>query len=668
MSRFSLWCLLALLSFTSACRNSPVPAAPPPLPPAVEEDREADARRASGLDLEAIDSGVAPGDDLYAFACGAWLRTATLPPGRPSYGFYDQREEEREQELQALIESPAANDELATLVHSLFACGLDEAAITRAGLDPLAERLREIEAIDDGASFTRALAHLLLIGVTPFLEIHRPVYWELDGTNHLYLRQSSLGSADGYLHGEEVNEDSIAEHRTEVRALLARLGRAPEDATRLAERIVAIERRLAARAATPDELRLFRSSYHALSPHQLRRLKSGIDWELFFAELDVPNTERVVIGRPEYFREIGRILEEEDGETIRTYLAWALLHETDRFLSVGSDDRAHAVAKLVAREMPRAIGTLYLREHFPETTRRRVTDLIANVRAAFDRRLRVNPWLHEDTKCRALVKLSRLQVLIGGPPPPPGYGDLVLSPDRFVENVFAVRERRWRGHLARIGETLDDPQWTVEATEANAWSQISRNSILLPAADINDFLRGDVDDAFLYGTLAATVAHEIIHGFDRQGRLYDEQGRRRDWWRDQDEAAIARMSAGLVAHYSGLSVEGRPVDGERTLDENLADVSGLRIAYDAWRLRLGDREPTVKDGFPGPQRFFLAHAQRWRELLSPEALRSRLAGWHSPPGIRANAPAALCPAFYEAFPRASEGTRNVIPEERILLW
>jgi predicted metalloendopeptidase len=655
----------------------------------VSEEGLPDAGRLSGIDLSLLDPSVSPGDDFYWFANGTWLRTATLPPGADQYGYWDIADERLEGDLLNLMQPGpgAAADHLAEFVRALFASGLDSAAIDAAGISALAPELAAIEGVQDRDGLARVLARLQLIGVTPFFKIHRPVYWELDGTNYLYLRQTALGLADGDILGKGAGDDVVRAYRAFMTLTLERLGTDPGAASSLAGRIIALERRLAEHAMPAPELRDFKRNYNLLTPRKLRKLAPGLDWDGFFAALGVERPRKLVVGQPAYFREIGRIVKPPDWELLRAYLKWALLLECSPCLSAEFRDagdafrddvrgapgparsRARTVASIVNREAPDAVGSLYLREYLPESSRERVLAIIANLKAAFGRRIENNPWLSDRVKGRALDKLDGLRIKLGGPAQGPSCHGVDPAQGVFVRNIFEVRAYRMREHLRRIGRPLDPDEWTVRAQSTNAWYEPSRNAIVLPAGSINVLFRFDADDAYNYGTFGTRVAHEMTHGFDQQGRLHDRSGKRRNWWSRKDAAEFDRRADDLVRFYSALTAsDGAHPDGRKTLGENIADAGGLCIAYDAYILSLNGADPPARDGFSGRQRFFLAYAQIWREVFTADGLRTRMAGWHAPPRFRTNGPLSHFSGFYEAFPEAASGRMAIAPEERIVIW
>ena len=680
--------VLAAALLGVGCSSSPKTVS---LPEAtLSDDVLAAFRRPSGVDLSLIDHSVLPGDDFYGFANGSWLAATSIPDEHDSYGFFTIADENLKRDLLSLMRSTECEpgtEHLSEVVKTLFSSGMDQAAIDAIGLSSLSPELDMIDSVRSLEDLPPVLAHLQLVGVTPFFQIHRPAYWELLGTNHLYLRQTSLGITDGDVLDRGAGERIVRHYREFMIEAFERLGETSPAATSLAERVVVMEQRLAELAMSASELRDFKRNYNLYSSRKLKKLIPGFDWTAFFAAMGVQKLNKVVVGQPEYFREVGGIIGQRDWELVRAYLKWALLLECAPFLSADfalsyeefraavrgtpspTKSRDLVVVAVVNREAPDAVGTLYLQEFFPERTRVKVSAIFNNLKVAFGRRLQRSTWLSETTKRAALRKLIAMRLQMGGPEQTPSYDHVELAEGQFLRNVLRVRECRMRGFLGRIGEPLDPDDWDVSAQSASGWYRPYRNVVLLPAGSINELLCPEIDDAYNYGVFGTRVAHEMTHGFDRQGRLHDHDGKRKNWWSRSDVRAFRDKARRLADHYGAFTVlDGEHVDGERTLDENIADLGGLCIAFDAYLLSLGDVEPPVLDGFSGRQRFFLAYAQKWREVLSDFAMRFRLKGWHAPPRFRTNGPVYHAPGFYEAFPEAASGRSSLCPDERIAIW
>lgn len=631
-----------------------------------------------------------PGDDFYRFANGSWLKSASIPAGRSHYGFFTMTDERLDQDLLTLMQptnTPATADHVGRVVHALFASGLDQEATDSIGLEALAPELRLIDSIETMVDVPPVLAHLHRIGVAAFFKIHRPLYWELAGTNYLYLRQRPLGPADNTIVGETPDESNMRDYRDFVTHIFEHLCEDPTLAAARADQVIGIERQLAAQAMSADELRDFKANYNLLNHRELRKLLPGFDWKAFFSHLGAGEVSKVLVGQPAYFTEIGRVLVRGEWPVIRAYLKWVLVLEYAPHLSsdfersyrtftaamTGSSapvrTRAAVMVDIVNRDLPEAMGALYLRRFFPDSTRIRVVRMFENLKRAFADRIRSHPWLTSRTRNRACKKLEAMRLRLGGPPMKLSHSELRLEDRAFVRNLMHVREYRMRDHLSRVGQPIDRSEWTVTAQSTNAWYQTSRNEIVLPAGGINELFRAKADAAFNYGVLGSRIAHEMTHGFDQQGRLYDDRGRRKNWWSNKDVELFKNAAQKLVEYYSEFAVsDGTRVNGQRTLGENIADLGGLSISFDAYLLSLDGADAPVIDGFTGRQRFFLAYAQKWRELLSEKAMQRRLAGWHAPPRFRTNGPVYQHSGFYESFPEAESGCMSVREDGRITIW
>jgi len=442
-----------------SCRG--VPAIPDPPLPVIESDRSIDDSRGGGIELSWMDPEVSPGDDFYTYACGGWISNSEIPEGMFSYGGFDVSMEKIDQDLLSLLQmDPDSSDSLACLARTLFRSGINLDAVEVLDLEPLVYELVLIDEIEDFESLSRALAHLQLIGVTPFFRIHKPIYWEVLDKNYLYLRQTTLGVADCFVLNREVDEENIEIQREYVSELLFELGYGSARADELADGIISLEQRLSSFAMTEWEMRDFRENYNPLSPDDLEDLTGQIIWDEIFAGLNIQRPSKIIVGQLDYFEEAGRILEEADWDLLRAYCHWALLSEfapvlSSRFsesssryreliLGCSAPLREWQILRVVDREMPDVLGSMYLSEYFPQSTRTRVLAMIANLRAAYDAKLRSSIWLDDDTRAHALAKLANLTFAIGGREAPDYYDNLSLKDDTFLSNILAAGDRSSR--------------------------------------------------------------------------------------------------------------------------------------------------------------------------------------------------------------------------------
>ena len=663
-----------------------MPAIPDPPQPVIDDDVSIDNSKESGIHLEWLDETIMPQQDFYGYSCGGWMNTTAVPDGWASYSGFDAYYDLLQEDLLSLFEGSSGFDFAeADAARLLFQSGLDVEAIEAADIDPIADELEMIDGIHDAESFSFALGRLQQIGVTPFIKIHRPVSWELLDRNYIYLRQTGLGIADGLAGWHEVDDDAVSAEKLYISQLLIELGYSDTAAVEYADEIISLEQRLAEYSMSDYQMRDFTRNYNPLSSGELRDLCSEIIWDEFMSGLGVPFPSRVVVGQLEYFNEVNSVIAEFDLDFIKAYLKWSLAAEfapamSERFAEpalvfnsslyeYGDSSREYRMLAVVRREMPDILGAMYLEKFFTDSTRESVETIIANLKVAYDARLRNSTWLDEQTRAHALAKLAAVTFAIGGPEAPDYYTDLELDESSFLPNILATRRLRTAEHLSHMDELRSDDVWFLESYVANRWSLPSANTVLLPAAGINELFRPDYDNPYNYGAFGSTIAHEITHLFDRTGRTIDEQCRQRNWWTDDDLQQYEQLTAALGNYYSFLGESyGMELDGVNMFDENFADVMGLRVAYDAYQIGLNGASSMVKNDFTGEQRLFLANAQKWRVVYTSAGLDAALNAWHSPGQIRAAGPAFICPAFSEVFPGSEEDSMTFGDNDLELVW
>lgn len=649
----------------------------------------------TGFKPELIDTTIKPGDDFYTYASGLWLKNATLPEGYGRFGYYNLADKIIEEKIIDLMNGSALLDpdnHLANLVTNLYLSGMDSVRINNIGIGAITSELDLIDAIKTPDDLQKVITKFILIGIDPFFEIYRPQPWQILDTNYLCFIQTRLGlpnSAD-YLTETDDPNSKRNQYKSFIVDLLSLVTNDNNNLNSDAEDVLSIETELASKMMDPKELRNFDKTYNLYKINKLKSLIQQFDWEVFLNDLGKTGTNKVVIGQPKYFKEIGKILKTYDIESLKTYLKFILIYRTSPYLYSKAADlfwkfkidicgwqeipRSVFIYDIVTREMPDAIGALFIKTYFPPAKKDKIAIMITNLKEAFRNRIQNNEWISESSKNNILIKLNNMKFMVGGPEKYVDYDKLVFTKSNFIQNLFHVREFSNRRHTARMGTAKDFQAWSVYPHSTNAWYSAGKNAITLPAGNINEFWTDD-DNAWNYGTLGATIAHEMTHGFDADGRKYDENGKTfgfwdkmKGWWDDSDNH-FQNCADRMEKKYDKFVVlDSFYVNGENTLNENLADLGGLNIAYDAYILSLNRPEPDTIAGFSGPQRFFLSYAQKWRELFEEETLIESLRGYHAPPQYRTNGIVYNVTGFYDAFNIDESDKMYLHPKDRIVIW
>jgi putative endopeptidase len=649
---------------------------------------------ALGIDTTNFDRSIRPQDDFFGFVNGSWLRRTEIPADRSSYGGFAELRDRSEQALREIVEEAMAAENAepgsdVQKIGDMYRSFIDEATIEAAGVQPIRSALEFIENLDSHAELVQGLAHLRRLGVPAPFAFGVGQDAKRSDRYAVYLSQSGLGlpDRDYYLRDGERFESLRVAYAEYIRTLLELAGQ--RDPAGAAERVLALETALAEHHWTRTANRDRDATYNKMSISELRETAPGFDWSGYFAAAGIADVDTVIVRQPDYLPRAADLLAATPMGTIREYLAF---HTLDRaapllsrpFVDAHFEFRGSTLQGLreqrprwkrgvgmTERAMGELVGRLYVERHFTLEAKERMGELVDNLREAFRLGIENLDWMSAETKLQAQEKLANFSVKIGYPDEWEDYSDLEIRPDDLVGNMRRASQREYRRMIERLGQPVDRGRWGMTPQTVNAYYSSTNNEIVFPAAILQPpFFNLEADDAVNYGAIGGVIGHEISHGFDDQGRKSDGEGNLRDWWTAEDAERFEERAEMLVEQYSRYNpVDDLHVNGRLTLGENIGDLSGLAIAYQAYRLSLGGEEPPVIDGFTGDQRFFMGWAQVWRSKYRDEALRQQvLTDPHSPAVYRVNGVVVNLPAFYEAFD-VEAGDGMYIPEEqRVKIW
>jgi predicted metalloendopeptidase len=643
------------------------------------------------LNLQWQDPSVRPQDDFYRHWLGQWLDTFEIPEDKAEFASFTDLHDTAQEQLRAIIDELSGQSPdpgtSAGRIALLFNAFMDTDSIDEVGIEPIRDLFDEVAALTSTQQLPEFFGRLERVGVGSPLggAIHQD---NRDSTQYvLDMWQSGLGMPNRDYYLEEAfasHREAYAEH---VATMLQRCGVGNDDD---AGRIIELETRLAQSHWTPVANRDPVRTYNQYRLEELSDLTPGYDWGAYLSAIGAAGRiETLNIAQPDYAQAYAALLDEVDLEDWKPYLRWRILGAFTGLLSEETVQASFEFYGKVLRGVPQmrprwkrgvdlvegmvgeALGQEYVARHFPPENKARMVQLVANLLAAFEQSIDGLDWMTEPTRQEAHAKLAKFTAKIGYPDVWKDYSDMRLVPGHLIESVRAAREWHHDFEVSKLGGPVDRHEWHMTPQTVNAYYNPEMNEIVFPAAILQPpFFSMAADDAVNYGAIGAVIGHEISHGFDDQGSQFDGEGNLRNWWTDSDHEAFSDRTRALIDQYAQYEpVEGHHVNGELTLGENIADVSGLAVAYRAYQLSLDGQSAPVMDGLTGEQRFFVGFTHVWRAKTRPEeTLRRITIDPHSPPEFRVFGTLLNTDAFFEAFEVQPGDGMWSEPSQRVRIW
>jgi putative endopeptidase len=644
-----------------------------------------------GFDTPGMDTTVKPGDDFFAFANGNWDKNTPIPADRSGYGVAYVLDDLSRQRTRDIIEAAAANpgtSDDARRVGTYYATFMDEAAIEAKGIAPLKPALDRIAAISSRDDLAKALGSAQRVGIGgPFR-----VGVEQDPKNPeryiVGMGQSGLGMPDRdyYLVDNPKFVETRAKYIDHIAAMFSLAGF--DNARARAEAVFGLEKAIAQAHWTNVENRDPVKTYNPRDPKTLAAGAPGFNWAAFLDAAGVGAQRDLDIGQPSAFAGMAKLAADQPLAVWKDYLAFKTLKARAGVLPKAFvDENFNFNGKVLSGQpeiqprwkrgvnainayMGESVGRLYVDKYFTPDAKAKIDDLVKNLIAAMGKRIDNADWMSAATKTEARAKLATFVPKIGYPDKWRDYSKMQIVGGDAVGNVDRATAFDYDRDLAKLGGPLDRTEWFMAPTVVNAYYNPPMNEVVFPAAILQPpFFDPQADPAVNYGSIGAVIGHEISHGFDDQGRQYDAKGALRDWWTAEDNKAFTERAKKLVAQYNAYEpLKGSHINGELTLGENIADIAGLQIAYDAWKMSLGGKPAPVIDGMTGEQRFFLGYAQSWRGKLRDAAKLSQLTSDpHSPDAERTKTVRNMDP-WYDAFGVKPGDKLYLAPADRVKIW
>lgn len=651
----------------------------------------------SGIDLKNLDTSVKPGDDFYHYAAGGWLKSHPLDAEHVQNGAFTDLYEQSQKRIQDIIldfaSKPQKQGTLGQKIGSLYNLLMDSVRLNREGWRPIKPTLDKIAAIKNRKEYQLVCAQLdrngestMMFGIGAGAD-QKDSEWNLVAVGQGGL---GLGERDYYLSDDAQNKRVLEAYKQYLKKLFTLTGADEATAEKKTQAVIAIETEIAKASYDKVKQRDIDANYHKMTYTKLISDFPGIDWGNVFLASGFPAFDYVDVGQPEPIHAVEKILAETPLDDLKTYAEAKVISGATSKLSddfrkasfelrkamVGSKQdqpRWKRAVAVVSDRLGEAIGKMYVERYFPESSKKRMLELVHNLQTALAQRIDEATWMGDATKAQAKDKLSNFIVKIGYPDKWKSYDGLQVNDSlSLYENLCNISRWATDDYIAkRVNKKVDKTLWQMTPQTINAYYDPSTNEICFPAAILQPpFFDPAADDAVNYGAIGGVIGHEMSHGFDDQGSQFDKYGNQRNWWTAQDKKNFDARTKVLADWFSSFEVlPGMKVNGKQTLGENIGDNGGLNVAFRALQNSMKEHPLAVKDGFTPEQRFFLAWGRVWASNMTDEVVKYLLTvDVHSPNYARVNAALPMIDAWYKAF-NVKKGDKMFVPKnKRAHVW
>lgn len=647
-----------------------------------------------GFDVRELAAKIRPQDDFFHHVHQKWIDANPIPKTESRWGSFSKLRFDVEKQLRAIVEEVAAKDpkkctDEERMVRDFYRSGMDVEKRNALGLEPLKKHLAAIDDAKDLADIQKIVADLHVIGVGVFFGVGVDQDMKNVDAYAVYLGQDGLGLPDReyYLKKDAESLRVRSAYEAYVAKLLGHRGMTDAQVRR--DTVLRIETALAKASMKKEDLRDPEKVYHKYSLRQLEKLAPAIDWERYLKRVHASKAPYLLVMQPEFFRDLSKLLEDTPLEELKTYLAFHLVNDYAGALSesyaklrfsfygkvlMGAERMKplwRRVLSAVDSSLDEVLGRLYVERHFPPAAKERMDRLVDDLFAAYETRLDSLTWMSAKTKKKALEKLRTFNRKIGYPKKWRSYRGLSISENDYVGNLMRVNAYEHKRHMRRLGKKMDRTEWLMSPQTVNAYYQPTMNDICFPAGILQPpFFFFDGDDAINYGAIGTVIGHEITHGFDDEGSKFDAKGNLKSWWTAEDRKRFMEKAKKVERQFNKYTVaDGVKVNGKLTLGENIADLGGLSIAYDAYQLQLARTGRKDIDGLSPEERFFIGFSLFEREHSKPEYTKMQvLTDPHSPAVFRINGPLSNFERFYEAYSLKKGDGLYRAPKDRETVW
>ena len=648
----------------------------------------------SGLHLDNLDTTVAPGTDFYRYACGGWMENNPLGDQYARFGSFDQLAETNTERINGLIEDIASRkgvkgDE--AKVGMLYNIAMDSVKLNADGMAPIASYLQRIDAVTDNTGLQQLVAVMMREAFDPYFFVFASVDEKNSTKNLLQIYQSglTLGNRDYYLSDDENNRNIREKYVGHIGRMFSLAGFDEESAKKASESVMRVETALAGAHFDNLTLRDPYRNYHKMPYQEFVSRFPGMDWDSFMSVLGADNVDTLNVSQLEPLAKAVELITEGNIDDQKNYLKWKVVdaaapYLSDAFVAENFEFYGKVISgqKEIKPRWKRAVATvdgvlgeevgrMYVEKYFPPRAKERMITLIDNLKKSLGERISALEWMSDSTKEKALEKLSTFYVKVGYPDKWRDYSALEIKNDSYFANIVRASIFEYDYLISKAGKPVDRTEWHMTPQTVNAYYNPTTNEICFPAGILQyPFFDMDADDAFNYGAIGVVIGHEMTHGFDDQGRLYDKNGNLADWWSQSDADNFKARAQVLVDWFDAIEVlPGLYANGSLTLGENIADFGGIQVAFQAFRNATASAPLPVKDGFTPEQRFFIAYANLWATNIRDEQIRYLTQmDVHSLGEWRVNAILPHVQAWYDAFGIVPEDGMYLAPENRASIW
>ena len=644
-------------------------------------------------EITGVDHNLKPGDNFFRYVNAKWYDTVSIPATQAGAGAYMFMNYPQRLRLQGILDSVSKSENtkgsIAQKVGDFYASGMDTATINKRGFKPVKPVLNDIDKIKDIPSLMHFVTNNTMVGNGSILSFYVGPDDKNSQMNIAHANQTGIGLPDrDYYFSEDTETVAIQQAYKKYLSSLFRLtGSSEAEAKEKADLVYDIDKQIAQSHRTRIERRDVKANYNKMAVSDLDEKHPNIAWSAVLDDLNA-QTDSIDVGQPEYYDQLNSLLKTVPLEDWKVYLKAHTLQNYADNLSKPFVDAAFEYSKVISGQavqktrgeimasavddyLGEALGQLYVKKYFPEEAKERMQQLVDNVQKAYAARIDKLEWMSDSTKLKAKEKLAAITKKIGYPDHWKEYNNVTIDSNKYFENIVSASSAAYQRNLEKLGKPVDKSEWFTTPSTVTAYNNPSANEIVFPAGILQPpYFDNEADDALNYGGIGMVIGHELTHTFDDQGAQFDKEGNVKNWWTDSDYEKFKSKIQQVIDQYSEFTVlDSLHIKGAMTVGENTADIAGVAVAYDAFKMTKEGQDSTKIGDFTPDQRFFLSVAKIWRVKMKDEFLRLWINNNpHSPPLWRVNGPLMNNPHFYEAFDVKPEDSLYVAEEDRIVIW